>query len=223
LIPILIEALKNSDKNVRALAAQTLGNIGNSEAVPALIEALNDEDNQVQYSAQLALSQIGNSETISALIRVLKDSDENFNVKCGAASALSDIGNSEVVSALIVALKDSNKYVRQLSAKALGEIGNPEAVPALTEALTDADDYVLESVAAEALEEIGDLRTLKQIIYRWDIDIYESNIFLLARKLAIRYRKTKNSVIPVYRQRFRFLVKRVRAIIVMIISSLRGK
>ena len=76
---------------------------------------------------------------------------------------------------------------------------------------------------AEALEEIGDLRTLKQIIYRWDIDIYESNIFLLARKLAIRYRKTKNSVIPVYRQRFRFLVKRVRAIIVMIISSLRGK
>ncbi|NCQ70079.1 MAG: PBS lyase [Microcystis aeruginosa W13-15] len=221
-IPILIEALKNSDKNVRGFAAQTLGNIGNSEAIPALIEALNDEDNQVKNIAQLALSKMGNSETISALIRVLKDSDENLNVKVWVALALSDIGNSEVVSALIVALKDSNKYVRHLSAKALGEIGNPEAVPALTEALTDADDYVLESVA-EALEEIGDLRTLKQIIYRWDIDIYESNIFLLARKLAIRYRKTKNSVIPVYRQRFRFLVKRVRAIIVMIISSLRGK
>ncbi|MFM6326409.1 MAG: HEAT repeat domain-containing protein [Microcystis panniformis] len=222
LIPVLIEALKNSDKNVRALAAQTLGNIGNSEAIPALIETLNDEDNQVKNIAQLALSQIGNSETISALIRVLKDSDENFQVKYWAALALSEIGNSEVVSALIVALKDSNKYVRQLSAIALGEIGNPEAVTALTEALTEADDYVLEFVA-EALEKMGDLRTLKQIIYRWDIDIYESNIFLLARKLAIRYRKTKNSVIPVYRQRFRFLVKRIRGIIVMVISSLRDK
>ena len=221
-IPALFKGLNDSDKYVRGFAAQTLGNIGNSEAIPALIEALNDEDNQVKNIAKLALSKMGNSETISALIRVLKDSDENYKDKYWVALALSDIGNSEVVSALIVALKDSNKYVRHLSAKALGEIGNPEAVPALTEALTDADDYVLESVA-EALEEIGDLRTLKQIIYRWDIDIYESNIFLLARKLAIRYRKTKNSVIPVYRQRFRFLVKRVRAIIVMIISSLRGK
>ncbi|NCR90406.1 MAG: PBS lyase [Microcystis aeruginosa G11-01] len=221
-IPALFKGLNDSDKYVRGFAAQTLGNIGNSEAIPALIEALNDEDNQVKNIAKLALSKMGNSETISALIRVLKDSDENYKDKYWVALALSDIGNSEVVSALIVALKDSNEYVRHLSAKALGEIGNPEAVPALTEALTDADDYVLESVA-EALEEIGDLRTLKQIIYRWDIDIYESNIFLLARKLAIRYRKTKNSVIPVYRQRFRFLVKRVRAIIVMIISSLRGK
>jgi len=52
LIPVLIEALNNSDKNVRALAAQTLGNIGNSEAIQALIETLNDEDDQVQYIAQ---------------------------------------------------------------------------------------------------------------------------------------------------------------------------
>ncbi|MCA2591884.1 MAG: HEAT repeat domain-containing protein [Microcystis sp. M31BS1] len=219
-IPVSIEALNNSDKNVRALAAQTLGNIGNSEAIQALIETLNDEDDQVQYIAQLALSQIGNSETISALIDVIKYSEHD--ARWYAKTALIDIGNSEVVSALIVALKDSNKYVRSLAAEALGEIGNPEAVTALTEALTEADDYVLEFVA-EALEKMGDLRTLKQIIYRWDIDIYESNVFLLARKLAIRYRKTKTSVIPVYRQRFRFLVKRIRGIIVMLISSLRDK
>lgn len=219
-IPALFKGLNDSDEYVRALASQTLGNIGNSEAIPALIEALNDEDNQVKNIAQLALSQIGNSETISALIDVIKYSEHD--ARWYAKTALSEIGNSEVVSALIVALKDSNKYVRSLAAEALGEIGNPEAVTALTEALTEADDYVLEFVA-EALEKMGDLRTLKQIIYRWDIDIYESNIFQLARKLAIRYRKTKNSVIPVYRQRFRFLVKRIRGIIVMLISSLRDK
>ncbi|MDB9506063.1 HEAT repeat domain-containing protein [Microcystis aeruginosa CS-338/01] len=222
-IPALFKGLNDSDEYVRGFAAQTLGNIGNSEAIPALIEALNDEDNQVKNIAQLALSQIGNSETISALIRVLKDSDENFQVKYWAALALSEIGNSEVVSALIVALKDSNKYVRQLSAIALGEIGNPEAVTALTERLNNNESKIVIKFVAEALEKMGDLRTLKQIIYRWDIDIYESNVFQLARKLAIRYRKTKTSVIPVYRQRFRFLVKRIRGIIVMLISSLRDK
>lgn len=214
LIPVLIEALKNSDKTVRLLAAQTLGNIGNSEAIQALIETLNDEDDQVQYIARLALSQIGNSKTISALIDVMKYSE---NAEYRASRALVDIGNSEVVSALIELLNHSDWRVRGGAARALGEIGNLEVLPALTEALTDADDYVLEFVA-EALEKMGDLRTLKQIIYRWDIDIYESNIFQLARKLAIRYRKTKNSVIPVYRQRFRFLVKRIRGIIVMLIS-----
>ena len=219
-IPVSIEALNNSDKNVRALAAQTLGNIGNSEAIPALIKALNDEDDQVQYIAALALSKMGNSETISALIDVIKYSEHD--ARWYAKTALIDIGNSEVVSALIELLNHSDWGVRGFAAQALGEIGNPEAVTALTEALTEADDYVLEFVA-EALEKMGDLRTLKQIIYRWDIDIYESNIFLLARKLAIRYRKTKNSVIPVYRQRFRFLVKRIRGIIVMVISSLRDK
>ncbi|CCI03388.1 HEAT repeat domain-containing protein [Microcystis aeruginosa] len=219
-IPALFKGLNDSDEYVRGFAAQTLGNIGNSEAIPALIEALNDEDNQVKNIAQLALSQIGNSETISALIDVIKYSEHD--ARWYAKTALIDIGNSEVVSALIELLNHSDWGVRGFAAQALGEIGNPEAVPALTEALTDADDYVLKFVA-EALEKMGDLRTLKQIIYRWDIDIYESNVFLLARKLAIRYRKTKTSVIPVYRQRFRFLVKRIRGIIVMLISSLRDK
>lgn len=217
-IPTLIEGLNDSEESFRLSAigiVMLLNRIDNYILIPVLIEALKNSDKNVRALAAQTLGNIGNSETISALIDVIKYSEHD--ARWYAKTALIDIGNSEVVSALIELLNHSDWGVRGFAAQALGEIGNPEAVPALTEALTDADDYVLKFVA-EALEKMGDLRTLKQIIYRWDIDIYESNVFLLARKLAIRYRKTKTSVIPVYRQRFRFLVKRIRGIIVMLIS-----
>ena len=59
-LPDLLEALKDSDEDVRYYTAQALGKIGPKakEAVPALIEALKDSDEDVRNYAKEALAKI---------------------------------------------------------------------------------------------------------------------------------------------------------------------
>jgi hypothetical protein len=100
-------------------------------------------------------------------------------------------------SKLHLALKDRNDWVRRKAAEALGRIGSPAAVPALTQALQDQDDWVRRE-AAEALGKTGSLEILKQLIQDPKIDFRYTDILSLARKLAIRCRKEKTDLIPVY-------------------------
>jgi hypothetical protein len=58
--------------------------------------------------------------------------------------------------------------------------------------------------AAEALGKIGNAETLENLIKFWAIDIYQRDIFLLARKLAVRFSKEKQLFIPVYPKFVRF-------------------
>ncbi|MGK7873699.1 MAG: HEAT repeat domain-containing protein [Xenococcaceae cyanobacterium] len=103
-----------------------------------------------------------------------------------AAEALGKIVNPEAVSALIAALNHSDNFVRSRAAEALVKIGNPEGVSALIAALNHSD-WDVRMTAAEALGKIDDSEILKQLIRNWTINIYEPDIFLLARKLAVRY------------------------------------
>jgi PBS lyase HEAT-like repeat. len=57
-VPALIQALGDSDSDVRAAAAEALGAIGDPRAVPALIEALGDDLDDVRRAAQQAIQQI---------------------------------------------------------------------------------------------------------------------------------------------------------------------
>ena len=111
-VPALIAALADADRDVRLGAAAALGKIGPAaaEAVPALITALADADGDVRRAAADALGKIGPA----------------------AAKA---------VPALIAALADADGTVRRAAADALGKIGPAaaEAVPALIAALADAD------------------------------------------------------------------------------------
>ena len=102
-IPMLIEALDNTDTSTRAFAASALGNIGKSakKAIPNLTNNLrNDGSDLVRGSAAYALGQMKES----------------------AQSAIPD---------LVKALDDENELVRQSAAKALGQINLPQATEAL--------------------------------------------------------------------------------------------
>ena len=63
IIPLLIDALKNEVTIVRSMAAQTLGNFQDRQAVeqaiPALIATLDDEDFNVAWAAATALRRLG--------------------------------------------------------------------------------------------------------------------------------------------------------------------
>ena len=100
-IPMLIEALDNTDTSTRAFAASALGNIGKSakKAIPNLTNNLrNDGSDLVRGSAAYG------------------------QMKESAQSAIPD---------LVKALDDENELVRQSAAKALGQINLPQATEAL--------------------------------------------------------------------------------------------
>ena len=197
----LITALNNLNILVRSDAAVALGEIGNPIATEALITALNDSDSDVRSSAAKALGEIGNPIATKALITALNDS--NYFVRSNAAEVLGKIGNPIAVEGLITSLNDSNYFVRSNAARALGYFGNPIAVEGLITALNDSDDWVRRD-AAEALSKIGNSETLATIIKSPEINIYDKNIFPLARTLALRFskkpprNKKAQPLIPVY-------------------------
>jgi HEAT repeat protein/beta-lactamase regulating signal transducer with metallopeptidase domain len=82
----LIEALADSDREVRQAVAQALGEIGDEAAVPALKRATTDADVDVRRQAAEALSDIGGVEAIQALMALLKDPDPE--IRKTAAEAL---------------------------------------------------------------------------------------------------------------------------------------
>jgi HEAT repeat protein len=63
-VPCLIGALKHDDAQVRASAAYSLGEIGQSakKSVPSLVEALQDKEEIVRAEAAIALVQIDPKE-----------------------------------------------------------------------------------------------------------------------------------------------------------------
>jgi len=151
-VPALIQALGDSDRNVRRAAAAALGAIGDPHAVPALIKALGDRDLYVRRAAAGALGAIGDPQAVPALIQALGDSYSD--VRRVAAGALGELGDPKAVPALIKALGDWDPYVRRAAAEALGKLGDPKAVPALIKALGDSSEDVRRAAAA-ALVKIG--------------------------------------------------------------------
>ena len=123
-VPVLNDALKDENVDVRWRAANALGDIGPEakDSVPALIDALKDKNSPVRGGAAFALGSIGPEakDSVPALIDALKDS----RVRSNAASALGGIGAEakDSVPALIDTLKDENSFVRLVASSALERI-----------------------------------------------------------------------------------------------------
>jgi hypothetical protein len=78
-ISIVIEALTDSDVNIRFSAARTLGEIGDKSAVAPLIKALReDEDNDVRKFAAEALGKIGDTRAIEPLKEASINDEKDF-------------------------------------------------------------------------------------------------------------------------------------------------
>jgi len=148
---LIRKALDHGETDVRAAAAEVLGEIKNPKAVVHLIEALRDEDAGLRWAAAKALGEMKAPEAVSHLIQALKDEDEA--VRWAAARALGEMKAPEAVPHLIQALKDEDEAVRRAAVRALGEMKAPEAVSHLIEALRD-EDRGLRRAAAEALGEM---------------------------------------------------------------------
>ena len=158
---VFIQALSDTDPEVREAAAEALGDHRVPAAVDALGDLLDDPEVDVASEAASALGQIGDDRAVAGLIGALESPEAELRQE--AAEALGRIGSETAVDGLVDALTDDDHEVRQEAAWALGRIGSPAAVDGLQAALEEPDEEVQEEIIA-ALSRIEDPRATAALI-----------------------------------------------------------
>jgi HEAT repeat protein len=115
--PAVIEALADSNADVRRAAAQALGGLKDERSVNALIAALDDAEPGVRISVAMSLGSLRDARAVPRLIDRLKDSDES--VRIFAAVALGDIGDRRALTPIeeLLAAKPTQSQVREAAEK----------------------------------------------------------------------------------------------------------
>ena len=116
------------EPDMRELAAETLGELGDLKATSPLAHALiEDEEPAVRKTAADALASLGDLSAVSPLAQALL-SDSEPDVRIAAARALAILGDLAAVASLVQALlSDDNPEVRIAAANALRELGDEAA------------------------------------------------------------------------------------------------
>lgn len=154
LIESLIIALNDEKDDMRRVAAEALGDIGDTKAVEALITTLKDKDLYVRNRVIAALGKIGDNRATEPLIAVLKNEKED-STRWRITQALKKIKDPRATEALILVLEDNNSPVCEEAAEALGEIGNVKAIKPLITAINNTINPNVYRKAKEALMKIG--------------------------------------------------------------------
>ena len=177
-IPVLSEALRDSQKEVRVAAAEALTNLstGQSNDLPIFTALLkNQQDAEIRVQARRGLAKLGKEAkpALADLVAAGKDGDKM--VRKAVIDALIVFGPEakNVVPIYSEALKDSDKELRKTALQALAKMGteSKSAVPAIRDLLKEAEyrkDALatlgkLGPVAKDAVPAIGDLLKDKDI------------------------------------------------------------
>ncbi|MEG5039923.1 MULTISPECIES: HEAT repeat domain-containing protein [unclassified Microcoleus] len=153
-IQALVELVKNSDEELSQIAAETLGNLGQT-AIESLATLLQQKDSR-QF-ATAALAQIRRTETIAPLLSVVADSQ--VAVRAAAIEALSSFHDSRIPSVLVAALKDPATAVRKEAVRALGARAYLDAELDLVNLLKPLLSDIRLEVCQQAAIAIGRVKT----------------------------------------------------------------
>lgn len=152
-VPALIKSLKSPKPEVRAAAAQRLGESGDqaAPALPALLAAMEDRSASVYRAVGNALVALEASSK-SGLVRLARHPSPW--VRCRAVETLGRLTPSEdLVSPLLTALEDHDQCVHAKAVDALGRTGNPAVAPLVR--LLKNPNPVIRRGASEALGEMS--------------------------------------------------------------------
>ena len=160
---LLLRKLQSDSDEIRAYAAEGLGNVGDVYAVVPLIEALSDDNVAVRRFAISALGHLRDARAIDGLITFLNDDEPDM--RCAAVVALGELGLTEeraanppiqVIEALISSVTDSDRAVCSAAVVALGRIGNPQAISALNTLAENTESEWIRRYISEALHQISE-------------------------------------------------------------------
>ena len=151
-IEALAASLKEDHWEIRFLAAEALGVIGDPRAAASLTALLKDDHPQVRLTAAKALMKLDDPRALQAVVAVLKDPVESHRI--AALEVLAKRRARQAVPAILTAMKDPEPRVRAKAAEVLGMLGDASAVDPLQTALRDPFSPV-RSNAAKALTQLG--------------------------------------------------------------------
>ena len=174
-LPGLIEAMTDPSADVRGVAAEALGKIGDEVAIPYLVDALTDagelrlENSRVNDIAAKALERIGSEKALFALSQWRKERgidygvpvvEEPDNTPLLLLDAMSRTDEREVLLEFLDTVHnqewhDKQQAVQELRAYVHGIQGSNEAVSELSNAL-GSEEPIVRWTAADALGQIGD-------------------------------------------------------------------
>jgi HEAT repeat protein len=182
----LAAALKDPDAEVRALAAEALGQLESERKAEPLVTALQDRDPEVLKAALHAMRKITKPSTLNAIEPLLRSTDGG--VRAVAAQTLQNNNwkpkdrESEIwlwvaagqfrrttvfgvaaIPALEAALSMSNYSTSLGIVDALGGIGGPQAMRPLLAAMRSQDASVC-LAAVDAIRRIGDRQAIPQLV-----------------------------------------------------------
>lgn len=161
-LDFFLDALKDTNDQNRADAADAIGLMADPRAVNDLIQALKHESvPENREKIVKALKIIKDPRALEPLIWTLMDKD--WRVRREVAESLGRIGDSSAVEPLIVALRDKDERVREEVASILGRLKDERAVEPLVNALNDENGRVQQN-ATDALVLIG-IPSIKPLIY----------------------------------------------------------
>ena len=152
------------EPDMRELAAESLGELGDLKATSPLAQALiEDEEPAVRKAAADALALLGDLAAVSPLAQALLSDDEP-DVRIAAARALAILGDSAAVAPLAQALlSDDDPEVRIAAARALAILGDLAAVAPLVHALSSDGDPKVRIVAIGALKTLGGQEVIEHL------------------------------------------------------------
>ncbi len=168
----LCELTANSPDIIRCQAVQSLGAIGNKDAVPALIDALLDEDEDVRCDAATSLGEIGDERAIPQLLENLVE-DPCGDVKQQAVIALGKLQSNEALPYLRILCISRDKSIcwdedefmqggwddwldiQLKSIELLGKMNDEEAIPFILKAIEDENGQDVRSVSTTSLAILG--------------------------------------------------------------------
>ncbi len=160
-VPHLIKTLDDKDRDVRNMAIDSLGHIGDPSSIPPLVDflekAIKDREEASVTIVESALIGGFGKAVIPHMAKELKD--PSWRVRAKAVEIFAELGVPEAKEALREALYDTERDVRAKAAKGLGNMDDTESVERLIE-LTEDDSWVVRLHSTRALKANGDMAVI---------------------------------------------------------------
>jgi HEAT repeat protein len=162
-LPELVLCLGDEDAQVRALACEALGRIGDPSAVPGLFGLIGDRDPRVTHAAISAIQSLGSDEVKRHALAAAGSHDAR--VRRSALRIISYFGYPDALGVLLEASADPDERIGNTAMGGLALLEDPRATAALLDA-TRHPSAPTRAAACRALAALGSSRDVVESLRR---------------------------------------------------------